>query len=255
MAEENNNENEELRIGVYICHCGSNIASVVTPSEVVEYASKLPGVAIAKEHRYMCSDPGQNLIQEDIKELGLNRVVVGTCSIAMHEPTFRACISEAGLNPFIFELANIREHASWVHSHEKEAAIEKAKEILFNIRSERISPGLDDKILTSWNALMLRGYVDAFNSFGEKKFLNAAIQNGNFIINNMMKEDGRLNRNYKKGKSSINGFLDDYAYTIEAFIALYEATFNEKWLYTAKELANHTIEHFLDEENGKGQDQ
>ena len=130
MVEDNNNENEELRIGVYICHCGSNIASVVTPSEVVEYASKLPGVTIAKEHRYMCSDPGQNLIQADIKEFGLNRVVVGACSIAMHEPTFRACISEAGLNPFMFEMANIREHASWVHSHEKEAAIEKAKEIV-----------------------------------------------------------------------------------------------------------------------------
>ncbi|MDF1515977.1 MAG: CoB--CoM heterodisulfide reductase iron-sulfur subunit A family protein, partial [Anaerolineae bacterium] len=130
MVEDNNQENDELRIGVYICHCGSNIASVVTPSEVVEYASDLPGVVIAKEHRYMCSDPGQSLIQQDIKEFGLNRVVVGACSIAMHEPTFRACISEAGLNPFMFEMANIREHASWVHSHEKAAATQKAKEIV-----------------------------------------------------------------------------------------------------------------------------
>lgn len=130
MVEENNNENEDLRIGVYICHCGSNIASVITPSEVVDYASTLPGVVIAKEHRYMCSDPGQTLIQADIKAFGLNRVVVGACSMAMHEPTFRACISEAGLNPFMFEMANIREHASWVHSHEKEAAIGKAKDIV-----------------------------------------------------------------------------------------------------------------------------
>ncbi|MGC9357005.1 MAG: hydrogenase iron-sulfur subunit [Anaerolineae bacterium] len=123
-------EGQGPRIGVYVCHCGSNIASVVTPSEVVEYARTLPGVVIAKEHRYMCSDPGQSLIQEDIKEYGLDRVVVAACSVAMHEPTFRSCISGAGLNPFMFEMANIREHDSWVHSHEKEAAVEKAKEIV-----------------------------------------------------------------------------------------------------------------------------
>ena len=121
---------EEPRIGVYVCHCGSNIASVVTPSEVVDYAKDLPGVVIAKEHRYMCSDPGQTLIQADIKEHNLNRVVVGACSVAMHEPTFRSCIADAGLNPFMFEMANIREHSSWVHSHEKEAATHKAKEIV-----------------------------------------------------------------------------------------------------------------------------
>ncbi len=120
----------ELRIGVYVCHCGSNIASVVNPAEVVEYAQQLPNVVVAKEHRYMCSDPGQSLIQEDIAEHRLNRVVVAACSVAMHESTFRACISDAGLNPFMFEMANIREHSSWVHSHEKEAATHKAKEIV-----------------------------------------------------------------------------------------------------------------------------
>jgi heterodisulfide reductase subunit A2 len=119
-----------MRIGVYVCHCGSNIASVVTPSDVVEYARTLPNVVIAKEHRYMCSDPGQALIREDIAAYDLDRVVVGACSVAMHEPTFRSCISDAGLNPFMFEMANIREHDSWVHSHERAAAIEKAKEIV-----------------------------------------------------------------------------------------------------------------------------
>lgn len=127
---EDQQDGGAMRIGVYVCHCGSNIASVVTPSEVVEYARTLPNVVIAKEHRYMCSDPGQALIQENIAEYDLDRVVVGACSVAMHEPTFRACISEAGLNPFMFEMANIREHDSWVHSHEKEAALEKAKEIV-----------------------------------------------------------------------------------------------------------------------------
>lgn len=128
--EKQNDQQKNLRIGVYICHCGSNIASVVTPSEVVEYAQTLPGVVVAKEHHYMCSDPGQSLIINDIKELGLDRVVVGACSVAMHEPTFQACLAEAELNPFMFQMANIREHASWVHSHEKEAATEKAKDIV-----------------------------------------------------------------------------------------------------------------------------
>ncbi|MGC9523306.1 MAG: hydrogenase iron-sulfur subunit [Anaerolineae bacterium] len=130
MANEENQTGEDLRIGVYVCHCGSNIASVVTPSEVVEYARTLPGVVVAKDHRYMCSDPGQALIIEDIREHNLDRVVVAACSVAMHEPTFRACIAEAGLNPFMFAMANIREHDSWVHSHEKEAAIQKAKDIV-----------------------------------------------------------------------------------------------------------------------------
>lgn len=130
MVNKEGHETEDLRIGVYICHCGSNIASVVTPSEVVEYAKTLPGVVLAKDHRYMCSDPGQALIQEDIREHNLNHIVVGACSVAMHEPTFRACIADAGLNPFMFEMANIREHDSWVHSHEKPAAIEKAKDIV-----------------------------------------------------------------------------------------------------------------------------
>ncbi len=127
--DDKTNENEP-RIGVYVCHCGSNIASVVTPAEVVEYAKDLPGVVISKEHRYMCSDPGQTLIQKDIADYKLDRIVVAACSVAMHEPTFQACIAEAGLNPFMFQMANIREHASWVHSHEKEAATQKAKDIV-----------------------------------------------------------------------------------------------------------------------------
>ncbi|MGC9398590.1 MAG: hydrogenase iron-sulfur subunit [Anaerolineae bacterium] len=130
MVENNERSYEEPRVGVFVCHCGSNIASVVTPSEVVEYAKSLPGVVVAQEHRYMCSDPGQAMIQEFIREHDLNRVVVAACSVAMHEPTFRACIAEEGLNPFMFEMANIREHDSWVHSHEKEAAIRKAKELV-----------------------------------------------------------------------------------------------------------------------------
>lgn len=130
MKDRDVKAGEELRIGIYVCHCGSNIASVISPEEVAEYARTLPGVVIAKEHRYLCSDPGQGLIQDDIREYDLDRIVVGACSAAMHEPTFRACIADAGLNPFFFEMANIREHSSWVHPHEQEAATQKAKEIL-----------------------------------------------------------------------------------------------------------------------------
>ncbi|MDZ7625293.1 MAG: thioredoxin domain-containing protein [Ignavibacteriaceae bacterium] len=130
-----------------------------------------------------------------------------------------------------------------------DALISESKKILFDERNKRIRPGLDDKILTSWNALMLRGYVDAYSAFGEKSFLDAALKNGEFILNKMMTEDGRLNRNYKNGKSTINAFLDDYSYTIEAFISLYEVTFDEKWIYSAKKLADYVILHFKEKDS------
>jgi heterodisulfide reductase subunit A2 len=103
------------RIGVYICHCGINIAATVDVKAVAAYAATLPGVVVSREYTYMCSDPGQGLIQDDIREKSLNRVVVASCSPRMHEPTFRAAVSEVGLNPYCFEMANIREQCSWVH--------------------------------------------------------------------------------------------------------------------------------------------
>ena len=121
------NENEELRIGVYICHCGSNIAGVIDPAVVAEYAARLPGVVHATDTLYACADSGQNLIKKDIKEHNLNRVVVSACSPKMHEPTFRAVVAEAGLNPFLMEMANIREQCTWAHGHDPEGALAKAK--------------------------------------------------------------------------------------------------------------------------------
>jgi len=103
------------RIGVYICHCGINIAATVDVRAVTECAAHLPGVVVSRDYTYMCSDPGQALIKKDIAELNLNRVVVASCSPRMHEPTFRAAVSDAGLNPYCFEMANIREQCSWVH--------------------------------------------------------------------------------------------------------------------------------------------
>ena len=114
------------RIGVYICHCGTNIAPHVDVKEVARFAAQLPGVVIARDYEYMCSDPGQDLIKEDIKELGLTRVVVASCSPLMHEVTFRRACQEAGLNPFFFQMANIREQVSWV-TEESGKATERAK--------------------------------------------------------------------------------------------------------------------------------
>jgi heterodisulfide reductase subunit A len=130
MSETLNESNEEkLRIGVYICHCGSNIAGVIDPKEVVEFAEGLPDVVRATDTLYACADTGQRLIKEDIKKYNLNRVVVSACSVRMHEPTFRAAVSEAGLNPFLMEMANIREQCTWAHGHDPEGAMEKAKDL------------------------------------------------------------------------------------------------------------------------------
>jgi heterodisulfide reductase subunit A len=120
---------EDIRIGVYICHCGLNIAGTVNVEEVAKYAATLPNVAISRHYRYMCSDPGQDLIKNDIKELRLNRVVVASCSPRMHELTFRKTVEAGGLNPYLYEHANIREHCSWVHD-DKRLATNKAKDLV-----------------------------------------------------------------------------------------------------------------------------
>jgi heterodisulfide reductase subunit A len=123
-------ETEELRIGVFICHCGLNIAGVLDIKELVEYAKTLPDVVYVKENRYTCADPGQDEIRKGIKEHKLNRVIVAACSPRMHEPTFRRTVSEAGLNPFLFEMANIREFSSWCHPSTPKEATEKAKDLI-----------------------------------------------------------------------------------------------------------------------------
>ena len=121
--------------------------------------------------------------------------------------------------------------------------------ILLSIRNKRPEPRLDDKTLTSWNAIMLKGYIDAYRVFGNQDFLISAEKNANFILHNQLREDGGLYHNYKNGKGSINGYLEDYASTIEAFITLYENTIDEKWLITARNLANYTFDHFFDEKS------
>lgn len=117
------------RVGVYVCHCGTNIAGMVDVEAVTEFASTLGNVAVARHYAYMCSDPGQSLIKDDINNAGLNRVVVASCSPLMHETTFRRACGEAGLNPFLFQMTNIREHCSWV-SVDSGKATEKAKTLV-----------------------------------------------------------------------------------------------------------------------------
>jgi heterodisulfide reductase subunit A len=124
------NIENDLRVGVFVCDCGLNIAGSVDTEAVREYAEILPDVTVAVRNRYTCADPGQQEIKQAIVEHNLNRVVVASCSPRLHEPTFRHCVSEAGLNPYLFEMANIREQCSWVHLQDREAATRKAKDVV-----------------------------------------------------------------------------------------------------------------------------
>lgn len=119
---------------------------------------------------------------------------------------------------------------------------------LLKARSKRVRPGTDDKILTSWNALMMTGYIDAYNALGTDEYLEAALNNANFILNKQINKEGKLNRNFKDGKSSINAFLDDYALTIGAFLKLYQSTFDKQWIDHAQRLTDYSLEHFYNEE-------
>jgi len=124
---------EEPRIGVFVCHCGINIGGIVNVPEVMEYAEKLPNVVYAEANLYTCSQDTQENIREKIKECNLNRVVVASCTPRTHEPLFRETVREAGLNPYLFEMANIRDQCSWVHMHEPEKATEKAKDLVRSV--------------------------------------------------------------------------------------------------------------------------
>jgi heterodisulfide reductase subunit A len=150
----------ERRIGVYICHCGTNIAATVDVKKVVEHAQGLESVVVARDYQFMCSDPGQELIRNDIKELGLNRIVVAACSPLMHELTFRRALERAGLNPYLFEMANIREHCSWVHK-DRDLATEKA-EALVRAAVRRVfyhEPLEAKEVPVSPNALVVGGGI------------------------------------------------------------------------------------------------
>jgi len=152
---------DELRIGVFVCDCGLNIAGSVDCQEVTRWAETLPGVVVAVENKYTCADPGQEEIKRYIREQNLNRVVVASCTPRMHEPTFRTCVAEAGLNPYLLEMASIREQCSWVHLHDREAATRKAKDIvrIAVAKARLLRPQEEAKIPVTDAAVVIGGGV------------------------------------------------------------------------------------------------
>lgn len=160
------NQKEELRIGVYVCHCGLNIAGSVDCVAVAEYADTLQDVVVSVDNKYTCSDPGQEQIKQDIKEHKLNRIVVASCTPRLHEPTFRNTCAEAGLNPYLFEMANIRDHCSWVHLHDKKNATEKAKDLvkMAVARARLLQPQIEAEVPVTKEVLIIGGGVAGIQS-------------------------------------------------------------------------------------------
>lgn len=152
---------KEERIGVFVCECGVNIAATVDCDELAKYAKGLPGVAFSVVNKYTCSEPGQQEIKKAIEEHKLDRVVVAACTPRMHEPTFRACVEEANINPYLMEMANIREHCSWVHSTDKKKSTEKAKDIIKAAvaRAAKLDPQDEIEVPVAQTALVVGGGV------------------------------------------------------------------------------------------------
>jgi len=152
---------ETPRIGVFICHCGINIGGVVNVPKVVEYAKTLPDVIYAEDNLYTCSSDGLNKIKEGIKKYNLNRVIVASCTPRTHEPLFRATCEEAGVNKYLFEMANIREHCSWAHMHEHDRATEKAKDIvrMAVAKARLLQPQTEPEIDVTPSALVIGGGI------------------------------------------------------------------------------------------------
>jgi heterodisulfide reductase subunit A len=152
---------EELRIGVFVCECGHNIAGTVDCEAVRAHASKMPDVVFAQRNRYTCSDPGQQQIKQAIADQRLNRVVVAACSPRLHEPTFRACLSQAGLNPYLLDIANIREQCSWVHQKDPVGATSKAIDAaaMAVARARHLQPQTEVQVPVSRAALVIGGGI------------------------------------------------------------------------------------------------
>jgi heterodisulfide reductase subunit A len=159
-------EGQEPRIGVFVCHCGINIAGVVNVPEVMEYAKTLPNVAYAERNLYTCSQDTQEKIKEKVKELKLNRVIVASCTPRTHEPLFQNTIREAGLNAYLFEMANIRDQCSWIHMHEPKAATKKAKDLVrMAVAKARLLEPLENLTLkVNQQALVVGGGISGMTS-------------------------------------------------------------------------------------------
>jgi len=161
-----NKPKEDVKIGVYVCSCGVNIAGVVDVDKLVEFSMTLPNVTIARNYKFYCSDNGQHMIQDDIKSGLVNRVVVAACSPRMHEPTFRNAVAEVGMNPFLFAQANIREHATWVNMKDTEGATRVAKDhIRMKVaKAARLLPLDNQKVKVTPKCLIIGGGVSGINA-------------------------------------------------------------------------------------------
>jgi heterodisulfide reductase subunit A len=149
------------KIGVFVCQCGMNIAASVDCDDVTEYAKSLPNVAFAVNNRYTCSDPGQEEIRKAIREYHLDGVVIASCTPRMHESTFRKAVEDAGLNPYLLEMANIREQCSWVHLHDRGAATAKARDLvkMAVARARELKPQIETKVPVKRAAMVIGGGI------------------------------------------------------------------------------------------------
>ncbi len=146
------------KVGVYICHCGENIAGAINIEELKKYAESLPDVAVVRNYLFMCSDPGQDLIKQDIKSGLVDRVVVSACTPRTHGPIFKKAVEDAGLNGYLFEMANIRDQDSWPHWHDKAGAFEKAKRLLRSaVAKVRLNEPLEDRYGDMEKSVMVVG--------------------------------------------------------------------------------------------------
>ena len=149
---------QPVRIGVFVCDCGLNIAGTVDTEAVARFAEKLPDVVAVVRNRYTCADPGQNEIKRAISEHHLDRVVVASCTPKIHEPTFRQCVAEAGVNAYLMEMANIREHCSWVHMQDKEGATRKAMDLVWSaVNRARLLEAQEEKSFPVTDAALVIG--------------------------------------------------------------------------------------------------
>jgi len=153
--------NGELRVGVFVCDCGLNIAGAVDCAAVAEHAKTLPDVVCVVRNRYTCAEPGQNEIRTAIQQHRLNRVVVASCTPRQHEPTFRQCVLDAGLNPYLMEMANLREHCSWVHPTDREGATAKAADLVASAvaKARLLQPQEEQAVPVTRMALVIGGGV------------------------------------------------------------------------------------------------
>ncbi|MBM4347791.1 MAG: CoB--CoM heterodisulfide reductase iron-sulfur subunit A family protein, partial [Deltaproteobacteria bacterium] len=213
--EERNAEGEKPRVGVFVCHCGANIGRVVNVPSVAEYASGLKNVVYAQDTLFACATDTAKKIGETIREKGLNRVVVAACTPRTHEPLFRETLREGGINPYYFEMANIREHCSWVHAREKEIATQKAKDIvrMSVARAIRLKPLKEFDLPVDKRALVVGGGVAGMTSA-------LSLANQGFEVN-LLEKDADLGGMARRIHSTLEG-LDVQTYLHGLIRKVYE---------------------------------